>query len=133
MKYSIFLVILIAFCHCKGKKNAEEKSTAIVDRKETPYDTLKFNRRLALDTAGCGWLWADREIIDTLNFERAVVQSNVDTFLTYRHRKLWTCNVPSFVMIPGDTLLISGYVYVIYSTETSGYRTWVTEIAYQER
>jgi len=132
MKYSIFL-ILVVFCHCIGKKNAEKKTAAILNKKETAYDTLKFNRKLILDTIGCAWLWRDREIIDTLTFETAFVQSQVDTFLTYKHRKLWACNVPSFLMIPGDTLLISGYVYVIYATESSGFRTWVTEIAYQEK
>ena len=55
-----------------------------------------------------------------------------DTFLVIKkYRRLLACSVPSFLMKPNDTILISGYVYWIYSYEDPrGFPTLITKIVY---
>jgi hypothetical protein len=95
-------------------------------------DAAKFNKSFVPDTIGCSWITREREGIDSLIFKKLVVQTSSDTFLaTSRYRRLWTCKIPSEIMVPGDTIVVSGIVYKLYAYEKGmGFPALITSIFY---
>jgi hypothetical protein len=131
MKYSVLILICIICFSCSQGKDSESGNLDNAE-KLSSYDTVVFNMKLTPDTAGCSWIIADREILDSLVLERTIIKTTSDTFLTTsKYKRLWACSVPSFLLIPNDTILISGYVYRVYSSDgLPGYPTLVTQIVY---
>lgn len=130
MKSIIALAFAISFFGC----NSDFHSINTISAFQLPdtIDAGKFNKSFVPDTIGCSWITREREIIDSLVFRKLVVQSNTDTFLaTPRYRRLWTCKIPTEIMIPGDTIVVSAIIYKLYANENGiGFPALITRIFY---
>jgi|SRR5688500_4736939 len=134
MKYW-FLSLLLIFCWSCVEQSQKPKKD-LVDKKPVPnYDSLKFNNKIYLDTIGCMWMVKNVKIIDSLSFEKAFFRVTTDTFLaTVKYARLWDCNIPGFLKVPNDTVLISGFVYDIHPyAHGPGYPAIIKEIIYQKK
>ena len=132
MKVLLNLIsVIIILNSCKEAKNQVDNKIKIIQQTFL-YDSLRFNTKYIPDTAGCWWIFKDREIIDTLTFQKAFLKVTSDTFLvTKNYRRLFLCpKLPRF-LLPDDTVLISGYIYRIYADEgTGGNPTYISRIDY---
>jgi hypothetical protein len=96
------------------------------------YDSLKYDQIFIPDSAGYNWIFEDRVIVDTLEFEKAVVVATTDTFLSLpKYIRLWTTPIPKKLMVPNDTILVSGFIYsLLPSVDGKGYPILVTQLNY---
>ncbi len=110
--------LVLAIISCKNKTNDGKLTENTIASASSSYDTVKYNKQVLLDTTGCSWIFEGREILDTLVYEQAFVRAYEDTFLaTKKFKRLVICNLPVKLLQPNDTVLLSGLVYKMYSSE----------------
>lgn len=134
MKYC-FLNLLFICCLSCVERTQKPNANIVNERKIPNYDSIRFNNKIYLDTIGCMWMVKNVRIIDSLSFEKAFFKAPADTFLvTVKYARLWACNIPRFLKVPNDTVLISGFVYDIHPYDHGpGYPAIINQIIYQKK
>ncbi|MCW3111173.1 MAG: hypothetical protein JWQ09_5679 [Segetibacter sp.] len=134
MRYIIILFFCFLCFSCNQKK-MHSPTKYLGDKSVVHYDSIKFNHKLIPDTSGYNWIIEKRAILDTINFVKAVVVVMSDTFLSLpKYKRLWSCPLPLNIMVPNDTILISGFVYeVLPSNGGKGYPTLITQLVYSDK
>lgn len=134
MKVFFAFTFAIFFLYSCNENRDKSNRLSSSERLSNDYDSIHFNSKMKIDTTGCSWLGSGRSVLDSLIYATAIVKAYSDTFLaTAKYKRLLTCNIPSFVMIPGDTVLVTGNVYRISSLDDGGYPTIITEMVYRKK
>lgn len=133
MRYLVLIIIclLLFSCDFKNKSGADSQKSPILPG----YDSIKFNHYLIPDTSGYSWITEKRIITDTLFFAKAVVVKASDTFLSLpKYKRLWSCPIPSNILLSNDTVLISGFVYnILPSNGGKGFPIIINKLLYSSK
>ena len=134
MRYTMIFLFSFHFFSCNSKKVSEPK-IPLQGKRTIGYDSVKFNHKLEPDTSGYEWIIENRSILDTIELEKAVVVATSDTFLSLpKYKRLWSSPIPSKILVPNDTIIVSGFVYKIHpSNGGKGYPMLITQLIYCDK
>jgi hypothetical protein len=118
--YCIVFFPMFFLLSCVNNNNIEETNFAVPNLNS--YDSSRFNNIIFIDTANCPQFFYSRPILDSFKNEIATIalrhDNSSDTIISTVHfRSLFVCNLPYLDKRVGDTILISGSVYVIRGDE----------------
>jgi hypothetical protein len=85
------------------------------------FDSKLFTKSIDIDTTNCPRFFYSRPVLDSFIDGIAIIKlwygSNDTVVATDKYRSLLICNFPNFEKKIGDTILISGKVYVVRGDE----------------